>query len=101
MNAFAQQVAERDIATADLIIQPRYEDYDRNVISGYGTRTTIAVTLRDVQKQLGMKEGFDVGLEMSGNPQAFKDMLAKYTAAQRPKATVTGDDKALFQWRVV
>jgi threonine 3-dehydrogenase len=24
--------------------------------------------LRDVQKELGMKEGFDVGLEMSGNP---------------------------------
>jgi len=46
----AQQVAERDIATADLIIQPRYEDYDRNIINGYGTRTTIAVTLRDVQK---------------------------------------------------
>jgi threonine 3-dehydrogenase len=29
----------------------------------------------DVQKQLGMKEGFDVGLEMSGNPAAFHDML--------------------------
>jgi uncharacterized protein YggE len=46
----AQQVAERDIATADLMIQPRYENYERNIISGYGTRTTIAVTLRDVQK---------------------------------------------------
>ena len=32
-------------------------------------------TLRDVQKQLGMKEGFDVGLEMSGNPAAFRDMI--------------------------
>jgi threonine 3-dehydrogenase len=32
--------------------------------------------LADVQKQLGMKEGFDVGLEMSGNPQAFRDLLA-------------------------
>jgi threonine 3-dehydrogenase len=32
--------------------------------------------LREVQKQLGMLEGFDVGLEMSGNPQAFRDMLA-------------------------
>jgi threonine 3-dehydrogenase len=32
--------------------------------------------LADVQKQLGMQEGFDVGLEMSGNPQAFRDMLA-------------------------
>jgi threonine 3-dehydrogenase len=33
-------------------------------------------TLADVQKELGMKEGFDVGLEMSGNPRAFRDMLA-------------------------
>ena len=32
--------------------------------------------IKDVQKELGMKEGFDVGLEMSGNGKAFKDMLA-------------------------
>lgn len=32
-------------------------------------------TLRDVQKQLDMHEGFDVGLEMSGNPAAFRDMI--------------------------
>ena len=32
--------------------------------------------LREVQKQLGMTEGFDVGLEMSGNPQALRDMIA-------------------------
>ncbi len=36
------------------------------------TETRIA----DVQKQLGMKEGFDVGLEMSGNSGAFREMLA-------------------------
>jgi threonine 3-dehydrogenase len=29
-----------------------------------------------VQKELGMQEGFDVGLEMSGSPVAFRDMLA-------------------------
>jgi threonine 3-dehydrogenase len=33
-------------------------------------------SISDAQKQLGMKEGFDVGLEMSGNPAAFRDMLA-------------------------
>jgi threonine 3-dehydrogenase len=33
-------------------------------------------SLTDVQKQLGMQEGFDVGLEMSGNPSAFHDMIA-------------------------
>jgi len=32
-------------------------------------------TLADVQKELGMTEGFDVGLEMSGNANAFQDML--------------------------
>jgi threonine 3-dehydrogenase len=31
--------------------------------------------LVDVQKQLGMTEGFDVGLEMSGNPAGFAEML--------------------------
>ena len=33
-------------------------------------------SIADAQKKLGMKEGFDVGLEMSGNPDAFRDMLA-------------------------
>lgn len=32
--------------------------------------------LPDIQKELGMTEGFDVGLEMSGNPSAFRDMIA-------------------------
>lgn len=34
-----------------------------------------ATSLREVQAQLGMREGFDVGLEMSGNATAFRDML--------------------------
>jgi threonine 3-dehydrogenase len=33
-------------------------------------------SIAQVQESLGMKEGFDVGLEMSGNPSAFQDMLA-------------------------
>src|SRR5258707_234733 len=32
-------------------------------------------SLADVQKQLAMTEGFDVGLEMSGNPAAFRSMI--------------------------
>ena len=32
--------------------------------------------LSEVQKKLGMTEGFDVGLEMSGSPAAFRDMIA-------------------------
>lgn len=33
-------------------------------------------SLDDVMQQLGMKEGFDIGMEMSGSPDAFRDMLA-------------------------
>lgn len=33
-------------------------------------------TLRDVQAELGMTEGFDVGLEMSGHPSALPEMIA-------------------------
>jgi threonine 3-dehydrogenase len=32
--------------------------------------------LADVQKELGMTEGFDVGLEMSGNADALRSMIA-------------------------
>jgi len=41
------------------------------------TRTVDVRTesLEQVQKELGMTEGFDVGLEMSGNPTAFNDMI--------------------------
>jgi threonine 3-dehydrogenase len=36
------------------------------------SRTT---RLKDIQKRLDMREGFDVGLEMSGAPAAFREML--------------------------
>ena len=32
--------------------------------------------IADVQRELGMTEGFDVGLEMSGNANAFREMIA-------------------------
>jgi threonine 3-dehydrogenase len=33
-------------------------------------------SIADVQAQLGMQEGFDVGLEMSGSPAALREMIA-------------------------
>ncbi len=32
-------------------------------------------SLDDSMRELGMEEGFDVGMEMSGNPSAFRDLL--------------------------
>jgi threonine 3-dehydrogenase len=36
-------------------------------------------SLKEVIKELGLKEGFDVGLEMSGSPVAFNDMIENMT----------------------
>jgi threonine 3-dehydrogenase len=52
---------------------------DRLVLaSRMGATRTVDVSreqLPAVQAELGMKEGFDVGLEMSGNPRALNDMI--------------------------
>lgn len=36
-------------------------------------------TVADAMAQLGMREGFDIGLEMSGKPAALREMLASMT----------------------
>lgn len=53
-------------------------DYRLKLVEAYGGIRTVNITrekLKDVQKELGMKEGFDVGLEMSGVPSAFQQVL--------------------------
>jgi threonine 3-dehydrogenase len=58
-------------------------------------------TIKDVQKSLGMKEGFDVGLEMSGNGQAFRDLLANM--AHGGKVAILGipDREIAIDWNLV
>ena len=41
---------------------------------GYAGRR-LEEKLADVMHRLGMREGFDIGLEMSGSPQAFESMV--------------------------
>jgi threonine 3-dehydrogenase len=59
------------------------------------------VSLKEVQKDLGMLEGFDVGLEMSGNAHAFRDMLANM--AHGGKIAILGipDKEMAIDWNVV
>ena len=52
--------------------------YRLELASRMGATVTVDPTereLADVQGELGMTEGFDVGLEMSGNPQALRTMI--------------------------
>ena len=57
--------------------------------------------LSDVQKQLGMTEGFDVGLEMSGNPAAFRDMLANMSHGAKIAILGIPSGEMSMNWRDV
>lgn len=39
--------------------------------------------IADAQRELGLREGFDIGLEMSGRPEAMRDMIANMTHGGR------------------
>jgi len=55
----------------------------------------------DVQKQLGMTEGFDIGLEMSGNASAFRDMLANMSHGAKIAMLGIPIEEMSIDWRTV
>ena len=57
--------------------------------------------LKDVQHQLGMKEGFDVGLEMSGSPSAFREMLANMAHGGKIAMLGIPSDEMPIDWNTV
>ncbi|MBM3500321.1 MAG: L-threonine 3-dehydrogenase [Armatimonadetes bacterium] len=58
-------------------------------------------SLSDVQRDLGMKEGFDVGLEMSGSPQAFRAMLDNMCHGGRIAMLGIPEAEVAIDWRKV
>jgi threonine 3-dehydrogenase len=71
-TAIARHVGARHVVITDV------NDYRLELARKMGATRAINVArekLDDVMHELDMQEGFDVGLEMSGNPQAFRDML--------------------------
>ena len=67
---------------------------------------TLAVDVRstklaDAQQQLGMKEGFDVGLEMSGNPSAFRDMIGAMSHGGRIALLGIPTEQIPIDWNTV
>lgn len=70
--AIAVHAGARHVVITDL------NDQRLGLAKELGATRTVNVTrekLGDVQKELGMTEGFDVGLEMSGNATAFADLI--------------------------
>jgi len=70
--AIARHVGARHIVITDV------NDYRLDLARNMGATRAINVSHDSLDKamaDLGMTEGFDVGLEMSGNPSAFRDLL--------------------------
>ncbi len=57
--------------------------------------------LTSVQQELGMKEGFDIGLEMSGNPQALRTMIDNMSHGGRIALLGILPDSAAIDWTKV
>jgi threonine 3-dehydrogenase len=62
---------------------------------------TSETPLGQVQKELGMQEGFDVGLEMSGHPSAFRDMLANMSHGAKIAMLGIPSKEMAIDWTVV
>ncbi len=65
-------------AGARYVVITDVNDYRLDLARKMGATKALNVTRDSIEQamsELGMIEGFDVGLEMSGNPQAFRDML--------------------------
>jgi len=71
--AISKHVGARHVVVTDL------NPYRLELARKLGATRAVDVrteTLGDVMRSLGMTEGFDVGMEMSGNDRAFRDMLS-------------------------
>jgi threonine 3-dehydrogenase len=58
----------------------------------------ITTDLQDVMKELGMKQGFDVGLEMSGNSQGFDQMVGAMVMGGRIAMLGIPPGKSQVDW---
>lgn len=70
--AIAKHVGARHVVITDV------NDYRLTLAAQMGASSVVNVSkqnLNDTMKDLGMTEGFDVGMEMSGNSQAFDALI--------------------------
>lgn len=70
--AIAKHIGARHVVITDV------NDYRLELAKKMGATRAVNVkyqSLKEVEEELGMTEGFDVGLEMSGNPMALNDMM--------------------------
>lgn len=96
--AVARHAGARHIVVTDL--NPYRLDLARKlgVTRAVDVRET---SLSAVQAELGMQEGFDVGLEMSGNPKALRDMVANLAHGGRIAMLGVPSAEIAIDWNLV
>jgi threonine 3-dehydrogenase len=97
-TAVVRHAGARYVVVTDL--NPRRLDLARRMGATVAVdpRTT---PLAEVQKQLRMKEGFDVGLEMSGSEAALRDMLTNMCHGGRVVLLGIPDKAMLVNWDLI
>ena len=96
--AIAKYAGARHVVITDV------NDYRLDLARKMGATRALNVTtesLDDAMRSLGMEEGFDGGMEMSGNPMAFRDMLR--TIHHGGKVAILGipPDETVIDWKDV
>ncbi len=97
-TAIARQVGARNVVVTD--VNPSRLALAKRM----GATRVVDVSkekLPDVQHELGMKEGFDIGLEMSGSPRALSDMIDNMCHGARIALLGIMPEKAAIDWNKV
>jgi len=97
-TAIARHVGARHIVITDV------NDYRLELARKVGATRAVNAQrekLDDVMKALHMQEGFDVGLEMSGNPAAFRDLLRMMVHGGRVAILGIPPAEAAIDWNQV
>jgi threonine 3-dehydrogenase len=96
--AIARHVGARHVVITDV------NDYRLELAKTLGATRTVNVSrekLADVQKELGMTEGFDVGLEMSGVPSALSEMIENMAHGGKISMLGIPSENAAIDWTKV
>jgi threonine 3-dehydrogenase len=102
IGIMAAAVARRAGARRVVISDPN--PYRRALAEKVGVTLAVDPTvtkLSEIQTQLNMHEGFDVGLEMSGNPTAFRDMLDNMSHGARIAMLGIPAKEMAIDWNLV
>ena len=91
-------------AGARFVVISDPNEYRRKLAEKVGVTLAVdprATPLKQIQQQLNMQEGFDVGLEMSGNPSAFRDMLANMSHGAKIAMLGIPEKEMAIDWNTV